>query len=66
MNIRVIGGSSFIGSHVVDKLLEYGHEVTVFDIKKPHRPDVSHISIDIIDLSKSTIALTATMTPSIC
>lgn len=58
MNIGVIGGSGFIGSHVVDKLLEHGHEVTVFDIKKPHRADVSHIYIDILDLSKTTVALT--------
>ena len=58
MNIGVIGGSGFIGSHLVDKLLEHGHEVTVFDIKKPHRDDLAHINIDITDLSKTTIALT--------
>ena len=58
MNIGVIGGSGFIGSHLVDKLLEHGHEVTVFDIKKPHRDDLTHINIDITDLSKTTIALT--------
>ncbi|TET86777.1 MAG: NAD(P)-dependent oxidoreductase, partial [Dehalococcoidia bacterium] len=58
MNIGVIGGSGFIGSHLVDKLLEHGHEVTVFDIKKPHRDDLAHIYIDITDLSKTTIALT--------
>ncbi len=32
MNIGVIGGSGFIDSHVVDKLIDAGHEVTVFDI----------------------------------
>ncbi len=58
MNIGVIGGSGFIGSHVVDKLLERGHEVTVFDIMKPHRGDVRHIYIDITDLSKTCVALT--------
>lgn len=58
MNVGVIGGSGYIGSHVVDKLLAHGHEVTVFDIKKPHRPDVSHIYIDITDLQKTTVALT--------
>ena len=58
MNIGVIGGSGFIGSHLVDKLLEYRHDVTVFDIKKPHRDDVTHIYIDITDLSKTAVALT--------
>ncbi len=57
MNIGVIGGSGFIGSHVVDKLLERGHEVTVFDIMAPHRSDVRHIYVDITDLSKSCVAL---------
>ncbi len=58
MNIGIIGGSGFIGSHVVDKLLEHGHEVTVFDIMKPHRSDVQHVYIDITDLSKTCVALT--------
>ena len=58
MNIGVIGGSGFIGSHVVDKLIEQGHEVTVFDIMKPHRNDVRHLYIDITDLSKTAVVLT--------
>jgi len=57
MNIGVIGGSGFIGSHLVDKLLEHDHEVTVLDIKKPHRDDITHIHIDITNLSKTTLAL---------
>ena len=57
MNVGVIGGSGFIGSHVVDKLIEIGHEVTVFDIMKPHRQDVRHLYIDITDLSKTTVAM---------
>ncbi len=58
MNIGVIGGSGFIGSHVVDKLIEAGHEITIFDMMKPQRDDVRHIYIDITDLSKTTVALT--------
>lgn len=58
MNIGVIGGSGFIGSHVVDKLLERRHKVTIFDIMKPHRNDVRHIYIDITDLSKTCVTLT--------
>ena len=58
MNIAVIGGSGFIGSHIVDKLMKQAHEVSILDIKKPHREDVTHIHIDISDLSKTTVALT--------
>lgn len=57
MNIGVIGGSGFIGSHVVDKLINAGHEITVFDIMKPHRDDVRHIYIDITDPAKTSVAL---------
>lgn len=57
MNVGVIGGSGFIGSHVVDKLTEHGHKVTVFDIMAPHRADVRHINLDITDLSKCCVAL---------
>ena len=58
MKIGVIGGSGFIGSHVVDELLKQSHEVDVFDIMRPHRDDVRHISLDISDFSKVAVALT--------
>ena len=48
MNILVTGGSGFIGSHVVDKLIDAGHRVRVLDIKKPtYRGDIEYIKGDI-------------------
>ena len=59
MRVGVIGGAGFIGSHVVDKLLDAGHDVTVFDIMRPHRPHVRHVDADILDGSRTTVALAA-------
>ena len=50
MVILVTGGSGFIGSHVVDKLVEHGHHVRVMDLKEPHRGDVEWFRGDILRL----------------
>lgn len=50
MNIVVTGGSGFIGSHIVDKLIDSNHRVTVLDIRPPHRKDVTFIKMDLLYL----------------
>src|SRR3989304_8844822 len=49
MKLGVTGGSGFIGSHVVDSLIDAGHEVSVLDPKPPHRPDAGHRPVSILD-----------------
>ena len=57
-NVVVTGGSGFIGSHVVDALVDAGHAVTVIDHRvRPHRPDVGFEDVDLMDLS-SVLAAT--------
>ncbi len=54
MKIMVTGGAGFIGSHVVDRMVEKGHEVVVIDNlysgkKKNLNPDAEFYRMDIRD-----------------
>lgn len=50
MKVLVTGGSGFIGSHVVDALIEAGHEPRIFDvIASPWHDDVDTFIGDLTD-----------------
>ncbi|CAO5227786.1 NAD-dependent epimerase/dehydratase family protein [Frankia sp. AgKG'84/4] len=58
MKIAVTGGSGFIGSHVVDRLLDAGHEVVSLDVDaRPSDPRATSLRVDVLDLPGLTAAL---------
>lgn len=53
MRILVTGGSGFIGSHIVDVLLEKGHQVKIFDVDAPrYNQKCDYIKADVLDLNR--------------
>jgi UDP-glucose 4-epimerase len=49
LKILVTGGSGFIGSHIVDRLVENDYSVRVFDRIKPLREDVEWFNGDLLN-----------------
>lgn len=43
MNILIIGGSGFIGSHTAKRLYNNGHKITIADIRAPYRPNIVNV-----------------------
>ena len=48
-NILVTGGAGFIGSHLVNRLIDMGHQVTVLDNLKTGSASNIHNQADFID-----------------
>ena len=57
MRCLVTGGTGFIGNHLVQRLAELGHEVTVFDVLPPGvLYKLPNISWDLRDITRGTYA----------
>src|SRR4051812_36147262 len=55
LDVLVTGGSGFIGSHVVDRLLATGHRPRIYDLRRsPHhaRDEVPLVRGDLGDLAR--------------
>jgi UDP-glucose 4-epimerase len=50
MKLLVTGGSGLVGRYVVDELCR-SNIVEVLDLNPPHRKDVSHLPVDVLNLS---------------
>jgi UDP-glucose 4-epimerase len=58
MRVAVTGGSGFIGAHVVDRLLDAGHEVRVLDLDVSNAdPRADTHAVDVLDLDAMVAAV---------
>lgn len=58
MKALVTGGAGFIGSHVVDKLHEAGHDARILDlVRSPYHPEVETVAGDLCEPAVAEAAL---------
>lgn len=51
-NVLVLGGSGFIGSHLVELLQERGHRVRIVDLKSPRVAGSEYLRMDMKDIPR--------------
>ena len=49
MNVLILGGNGFLGSHVTDAIVSKGHSVRVFDKSVSERGNIEFVSADFSD-----------------
>src|SRR5206468_11879561 len=58
MAVLVTGGSGFIGSHVIDRLLAAGHRPRIYDLRpSPYHVDVDAVLGDLEDVDRLQSAM---------
>lgn len=57
MKVLVAGGAGFLGSYVVDALVERGHAVTIFDVRRPTGGKARFVQGNILDVGAVSAAV---------